>query len=279
MTNQTDETGGLPPGVANLQGSGNVAGRGSFLRSITALVLREMMTKYGRSPGGYVWALLEPIGMIVVLSFAFALVLRTPSLGNSFVLFYASGYLPFTMFMKLNTGSATSMRKSKSLLSFPAISWFDAILSNAILTVMTQLLVTYIILMGILVLTDVSAHIDPVPVVEAMGLAALLGVGVGTTVCALAGLYPLFLQVWKIVTRPLLLASAVLYILEDMPGIARDILWWNPVVHITGLARTGVFPTYTGGYISVAYVVFVSLVLLAFGLALLGRYHQEILRE
>ena len=36
-------------------------------RAVTALVIREMTTTYGRSPGGYLWAVAQPVALIVVL--------------------------------------------------------------------------------------------------------------------------------------------------------------------------------------------------------------------
>jgi capsular polysaccharide transport system permease protein len=83
-------------GTADRNRRGLTAGR-----VIMALMLREMTTKYGRTPGGYVWAILEPVAMIVVLSFGFSLVMRSPSLGNSFIVFYASGFLPFNQYRTL----------------------------------------------------------------------------------------------------------------------------------------------------------------------------------
>ena len=53
-------------------------------------------------PGGYVWAVLEPLGMIAFLSMAFALVMRSPSLGNSFILFYATAYMPYSLYNKVS---------------------------------------------------------------------------------------------------------------------------------------------------------------------------------
>ena len=67
-------------------------------RAIGALVLREMATTFGRSPGGWLWAVAEPVAVIALLSFAFSLAFRSPSLGTSFPLFYATGYLPFLLF-------------------------------------------------------------------------------------------------------------------------------------------------------------------------------------
>ena len=36
------------------------------LRCVIALMLREMATTYGRSPGGYLWVMLEPIAGIAL---------------------------------------------------------------------------------------------------------------------------------------------------------------------------------------------------------------------
>jgi capsular polysaccharide transport system permease protein len=50
-------------------------------------------------------------------------------------------------------------------------------------------------------------------------------------------------------------------------------------MHITGLMRTGFYPSYTAAYVNITYVTLVSLVLLALGLVLMGRYHRDILNR
>ena len=65
---------------------------------IAALVLRGMGARNGRSAGGYLWAILEPLGGTLLLAFAFSLMLRSPPLGTSFILFYATGTIPFRLY-------------------------------------------------------------------------------------------------------------------------------------------------------------------------------------
>ena len=60
-------------------------------RTIAALMMREMATTYGRSPGGYLWALVEPIGAVAILTLLFSLAFPAPPMGKSFGLFYATG--------------------------------------------------------------------------------------------------------------------------------------------------------------------------------------------
>ncbi len=44
------------------------------LRVLAALIIRETSARFGRSWGGYIWAIAEPTGGIVLLSVAFSLI-------------------------------------------------------------------------------------------------------------------------------------------------------------------------------------------------------------
>jgi capsular polysaccharide transport system permease protein len=253
--------------------------RFATLRVILALMLREMSTRYGRTPGGYIWGILEPLAAILFLSVGFSLVLRTAPLGTSFLLFYASGYLPFNLYQTLAATIAASIRFSKPLLKYPAVNWLDAVLARFLLNSLTGILITVILSTGILTVVDSRATLDLPPIVEAMALAMALGLGVGVLNCAISGLFPIWEVIWSILTRPLFLASGIFYLYENLPQLAQDVLWYNPLTHIVGLMRTGFYPTYTAAYLSPLYVLSVSLILLTMGLLLLGRYHRDILNS
>ena len=54
------------------------ARRSSTPRTLVALVMREMSTTYGRSALGYLWAILEPVAGIMLLTAIFSLAFRAP---------------------------------------------------------------------------------------------------------------------------------------------------------------------------------------------------------
>ncbi len=249
------------------------------MRSVVALVLREMATRYGRSPGGYVWALLEPLGMIIILGIAFSLLLRSPPLGNSFLLFYATGFLPFNLYQQLAATISRALVFSKSLLLYPAVTWVDAVLARFVLNALTGLLVTLVLISGLLFFTDSRTIIDIGPVVQGLSLALLLGFGLGVFNCALVGLFDIWGQVWSIATRPLFLMSGIIYLYDAMPDGLRAVLWWNPLIHIVNIMRTGFFPSYKPDDISITYVVSWGLVTTFLGVVMLVRYHRDILNN
>jgi capsular polysaccharide transport system permease protein len=257
------------------------AGNRSFAssRTIIALILREMSTRYGRTPGGYLWGLLEPLAAIMILSVAFSLVMRTPRLGTSFILYYATGYMAFNLYQVLSATISKAISFSKPLLKYPAVTWVDAVAARFLLNSLTGLLITVLLLGGILAVIDSRTVLDLPPIIVALSLAMLLGLGVGVLNCALSGLFPLWEMIWAIITRPLFLASGVLFLYDAMPPLAREILWYNPLIHIVGRMRTGFYSTYTAAYINEVYVLVVALVCLALGLILLGRYHRDILNR
>lgn len=266
----------LPPLLPPEKGSNR---RFASTRTIAALVLREMSTRYGRTPGGYLWGIIEPLAAIMVLSIGFSLVLRTPSLGTSFLLFYSTGYLPFNLYQTQSGAVTNAIPFSRALLKYPAVTWIDAIAARFLLNGLTGLLITIILLSGIITVLDTRTILDFPQIVRALSLAMVLALGVGVLNCALTGLYPLWNVVWAIITRPLFLASGVLYIYTDLPPLARDILWYNPLIHITGQMRSGFYSTYGATYVNEVYVLAVSLICLTLGLILLGRYHRDILNR
>lgn len=249
------------------------------VRSITALVLREMSTRYGRTPGGYVWALLEPVGMIIILGFAWSLVASTPTLGTSYFLFKATGFMVLQMTLINANQVGRAMRFSRALLFYPRVSWLDALLARFVLNTLVVTLVTTIILTGIVYFENVRSVLDFGDIFLAMTLAAMMGFSVGVLNCYLFQRLPVWEQVWSITTRPLFLISGVIFIYEDLPRAGQEVLWYNPVLHLTGIMRDGFYPLYHPNYVSGLYLaIWITVPLLA-GLLLLRQYHRDLLNK
>ena len=250
-------------------------------RTIGALILREMQTSYGRSPGGYAWTLLEPIGGIALLTFIMStgFQIRDPSVGTNFPLFLATGLLMLTMFMAIAGKAGGSIGSNRALLFYPGVKYTDTIIAGFILTTLTQVLVLYIILVGIHVFYGLTSIIDLGAIFSAVLLTALLGLGVGTLNCFLFEIYPLWANIWRVLTRPLFLVSCVMFAFEDIPRQYQDIFWWNPIVHLVALMRRGFYPSYDAAYASPVYVGLVGSITLMLGLLFLHRWHREILNR
>lgn len=249
----------------------------AIFRSVAALVLREMSTTYGRSRIGYGWVLLEPILAITFLAFAFSFVLRAPPVGESFVLFYATGYLPFLMYRDSAAKLGVSISFSRPLLRYPAVAIIDALIARLLLSILVGSVVFVVVMLGISLIEEPIVIADYFLVLISISLGFCVGGGVGVLNAFLFAVSQDWQRLWGVITRPLFLGSAVLYNFQALPEPIGKILWYNPLVHVVGLMRSGVYPSYDAEYTSIVYVIVICLVLSVFGLFMLRSWSDRLL--
>ena len=249
------------------------------LRVIGALILREMSSTYGRQPGGYVWAVLSPLGAIILLSVAFSFIVRTPALGTSFILFYATGYMPYNLYGEMAAKIAAALRYSRPLLAYPGVTWLHAMIARFVLNTLTLVTVFCIVIAGIMMIVETRSVLNIAPILVGLAMMAAVGLGVGMANCLLMGLFPVWERVWPIITRPLFLISGLFFLYEDVPPFAQDILWWNPLIHGTALVRSGFYSTYHASFASPAYGFGVAFLLIALSMLFLRRSYRTVLEQ
>ena len=247
------------------------------VRAILALMLREMATSYGRSPGGYIWAVLEPAVGIAFLTVVFSIGFRSPPIGISFPIFYATGLIPFLIFHDLVGKIAAGITFSKPLLTYPSVTFVDALLARFILTGMTQLMVAYILFASIFVVQGGRTVPDLLAIVLSFSMLGAFSFGIGTFNCFMVTRFPVYQRIWGILTRPLFLVSGIFFIFDNIPQPYRDILWYNPLIHVIGQMRRGFYPGYNASYVSPEYVFGLGMVLMVLGLVFLVRYQRDLL--
>lgn len=242
-------------------------------------MLREMATTYGRSPGGYLWALIEPVAGIALLTLIFSAGFQTPSLGVNFPIFYATGLIPFLMFTDVSGKVALALLFSKPLLAYPAVTFVDALLARFAVNALTQITVASIVLVGILLSFETRLVPDFARVAEAMAYAAWLAFGVGSLNAYLFAALPLWQRAWSIITRPLFIVSGIFFTFETIPSPYSDALWLNPLIHVIGVMRQGFYSGYDAQYVSRAFLILLPLCLVTLSLTFLRHAHRDLIHD
>jgi capsular polysaccharide transport system permease protein len=264
-----------PPSAPNLGGKPRL----QHARIVLALMLREMGTRFGRSAGGYLWAVAEPLGGIVLLAVAFSLALRSPPIGTSFMLFYATGLVPFYMFNTMSKGVAKAIDANRGLLAYPVVTALDAVFAKALLNFVTVFMIAALLFFGIIQVFDLHVVLDLAHAAAAFALAAALGFGIGTLNCVLFGFFPTWKNVWSVLTRPLLVLSGIFYLYESVPASFQAVLWWNPLIHVIAVMRQGFFGTYVPQFVSYPYVLGIALGTFLLGGHLVRRYASALIER
>jgi capsular polysaccharide transport system permease protein len=248
-------------------------------RVLFALVVREMSTKFGRSWGGYLWAIAEPVGGILLLTFIFGLALRKPPLGTNFALFYASGIIPFFLFSKVTGSVAGAIDSNRGLLTYPVVQPLDAVFAKFITDFLTMLVVGALLYSFLILYYGLPVSLDVAAIFNGFLLMGLLGLGFGTMNCVIYGFWPTWKHIWNVLTKPLFFLSGMFYTYESLPPRAQSVLWYNPLFQAVGLTRAGIYSGYDPVYISPAYVLGISLGCFTVGAYLLRRHSSRLLER
>ncbi|MDJ0929845.1 MAG: hypothetical protein QNJ43_02115 [Breoghania sp.] len=111
------------------------------------MVLREMRSKFGEQKLSYAWALLEPLGWVLMMSAIFmAMGSHLPPVSDSFLVFFSSELVPFSAFKNTSNVVRKAIQQNKPLLFFPIIKPIDTFVSRAVLETLTQITVFTIII-------------------------------------------------------------------------------------------------------------------------------------
>lgn len=248
-------------------------------RIVSALLIREMSTRFGSKPGGYIWALLDPAAHVILLTLLFQVIARTPALGTSFPLFFATGYIAFNFYSSTVNFISSAVKGNKALLSYPNVAPVDTVTARYILQFGTMAVVGFIIIGSILLTLHTTPVLDWSAILEAAIAASLLGLGVGMGNAVLFARAPLYEKVYGIVTKPLMLMSGVFFLPDHIPHPFREFLLLNPIIHVVILFRTGFYPEYRGDALNTEYLYGFILCVLFLGMLLFTRSSRVLRNE
>ncbi|MEO1638511.1 MAG: ABC transporter permease [Pseudomonadota bacterium] len=235
-------------------------------RVIASLILREARATFGTSAFGYVWAVITPTASVGLLVFLFSLIGRQPPFGASLALFFATGILALQFFNELSGKLTTVFDANRALLTYPIIKDMDTLIARAILIGLTYALIITVFFVGLILLGLALLPARPEHVILAFMATFLLGLGIGSLHAVIFSFWESWAQIEKILTRPLFFISGIFYVPSQMPVQAREMLSWNPVLHLVEWFRHGFYPNYNSSVLDIWYPVAVGVGLLLLAL-------------
>ena len=224
-------------------------------RIVSALLIREMASRFGNKPGGYIWAFLEPAGYVMMMTIVFGAITHTPALGDSFPLFFATGYIGFYFYNATLSYVGGALGGNKALLNYPTVAPIDTVVARFILQTFTNGFVA-VAVFSLIIIFEVRSqpNLNWAPLFQASTLGGLLALGVGMSNTVLFIKFPFYESVYGIISRPLMLISGVFFIPDSLPQPYRDLVLINPIAHIIILFRTGFYPEYRATSLDIGYI-------------------------
>lgn len=236
---------------------------------------RDVSVRYKQSALGVLWALLTPLITVAIFTLIFGSVAKIPSDGIPYPVFCYAGLLPWLFFAQSVQRATVSMVAERNLLTkvyFPRL----IVPIAATLAPLVDLAIASTVLAAMMAWYGVvpSAHaLYWVPL--CLAWAWLLAVGVGTLLAALnvhfrdvGQMIPFLIQVW-------MYASPVVYPTSLLPGDLRWVHALNPIVGVIDGLRFALFSSAAPAGSSLLASLFVSLALVAGGIACFTRMERS----
>lgn len=226
----------------------------------------EMRRKH---PVDAVLHLLEPIFLIATVTFFWWFLgrHRSPLVGDSLVLFYATGFLPLYLFIYISRRMARNIDRPRN--RFPVEQRLDHIMVHIVLRVIDYSILGVLAFTGIYVfITNLGLPHDLVPVAQACLAIVMLGFGWGIVVILISQLHWTVRMVVPWLSRALIIFSGIFYIPDFLSPSVREYLSYNPMLHAINLFRHGFYYRYPSLLLDTNYLAYCAIAAVLLGLVL-----------
>lgn len=243
------------------------------------LVIRDVQKQYRKYRLGYLWTLLEPLGMSLVLWFVFSELLGARKLGlQPYLLFLTIAILPWWWFTKGVAASTRVFRRDTGQLLvslLPTQVW--------VLRVQLVQFVEFLVSLPVAIIAIIVTQELPGPLIILFPVAIvfqfLLMYGIGLLLSSWSVVVPDLERLVRIVMRAMFYLTPVLYSISNIPASVQPFAALNPMVGVLGLYRIGFWPEEIESAAQYGLSFVVSVALIVTGFLVFRRLEHRILKE
>lgn len=248
-------------------------------RVVGALLLREIITRYGRHGIGVLWLILEPmlftLGVTALWTFLGLHVLSSIPI----IAFAITGYSSILLWRNAASRCSKAIEPNLSLMYHRNVKVIDIFLARVLLE-----LIGGVGSLTILTLFFAGIGVMPWPqdvslVLGGVLLLAWFALALGLIVGAVSERSEFFERVWHIITYLLFPLSGAGFMVNWLPRAAQDVVLLFPMVHGVELIRHGYFGNVVQTYENPIYFATANLALTLIGLALVRETGRRVQPE
>lgn len=229
---------------------------------ILFLVRRDITARYKRSVLGVAWTMLNPLGMMIVLSIVFSNVFKVDMVG--YPAYVLSGLIVWTFFSQTSSNAINVLVWGGDLLQRIYIPRSTFAIS-AICTGLVNLILSMVPLIAVMLVLRIPIPATILLSPFAMILLGLFSLGFGLLISTIGIYFADVVEMYAIVLMAWMYLTPIIYPLDILPSNIQSLLQYNPLVHLVGLFRSlvyeGIVPSWDQWLLSIG---------IAFGTLIIG---------
>lgn len=206
---------------------------------LTQLIRRDILARYKRSVLGVAWTMLNPLGMMVVLSVVFSQLFSSVQSYPAYVL---SGLIAWNFFSQSTNAAMSGLVWGGSLIQriyIPRTSFGI----SAIGTGLVNLILSIVPLMLVMIVTQSPIHTSILFIPISILILACFALGVGLILSTMAVYFPDVAEMYQILLIAWMYLTPVIYPENIVPAKFLTLYHLNPMYYLIRLFR---LPIYDG---------------------------------
>ena len=245
-------------------------------RIIDALLIRELMARFGHHNIGFLWQIVEPLMLALGVMVTWTVMYGERNHGVRVIPLVLTGYTFLTLWRHMVSKFIHSFRHGSGLLFHRVVRPTDIIIARGLLEAISTLIAFFVAYLPLMLLGLIAPVDDYLVLLGAWTLMCFLSFGVGLIITAIAHFSDAFERVVQPVMYLILPLTGVFYMVYWLPPAAREVVLYSPLVNATEMFRAGYFGADVPTYWNVGYILVWAIAANAIGWVLLLKAQRHI---
>ena len=248
-------------------------------RVIWALILREMLTRYGRHNIGFLWLFVEPMLFTIGITALWSATKTVHGSNLPIVAFALTGYSSVLLWRNMPFRCIGAIPSNLSLLYHRNVRPMDIYLSRLILEAIGALMAFVFLTIFFYSIDWIGLPEDLLQVVGGWLMLAWFGFALSLFVGALSVESETIEKLWHPASYLLFPLSGAAFLVDALPVTAQHYVLLLPMVHGVEYLREGFFGSRMIAHYSMGYMAICNAVLTALGVAQVSRVGRVVVPE
>jgi capsular polysaccharide transport system permease protein len=248
-------------------------------RVVYALLMREIITRYGRHNIGFLWLFVEPMIFTLGITALWTATKGTHGSQLPIVGFAVTGYSSILLWRNVANRCGKAVEANAALLFHRNVKIIDLMLARIILEIAGATISFVVLSILFIAVGLMTVPADIYTMLVAWLLTAWFAVGLALNVGVLSELSEVFDRLWHAFTYILFGLSGVGFLVDWLPAAAQKVVLYIPMVHGTEMLRHGYYGDIITTYEDPVYLMVFSMVLTIIGLLGVKRLSKMVTPE
>lgn len=248
-------------------------------RVISALLMREIMTRYGRHNIGFFWLFVEPMLFTLAVTLLWSGLKMNHVSSLPITAFAVTGYSSILLWRNMPGRLIASVEPNLALMYHRHVKIIDIFMSRLLLEFMGATISFIALTIGFTMVGWMNLPEDLFQVIQGWLMLTWFGGALAIWLGALSEDHDIIEKLWHPLAYIIMPLSGAAFVVSSMPTAVQNAVLYLPMVHAVEFLREGYFGSVMVAKYDMAYMAACNLALTILGLAKTLKISREVVPQ